>query len=231
MNKQLISILSAIVLIALGFWGFAQLKDDEKNDDDNKSNSSMEKKDDKMMKKDEDDKMMKKESDKAVMEKEATNPLAAVVGTKQGTATLLLNSLVFPTATMVTNPDQSFTLEAEGLDLALLGNTALQVQGVYPKVMVKTGGKVVVSANGAELVLNNLTPGFYVTDAAGVKTPLDATVQASLAQGLAAAGIAIPTIDSTKPVTVPVTIDVATTGMFTVKSTSTSPILAQFVSK
>jgi hypothetical protein len=220
MNKQLLSLLSLIVLVALGIWAFTALNNENNDSDDSTTTEVVETTD--------------KNSDElgASMENEEANPFAAIVGAKQGSATLLQNFLTFPESTMVTNPDQTFTLDATGLDLASLQNPALEITpGVYPKAGVKTGGTIVSNGNSINLQLSSLTPDFYTEDESGTKTSLDAATQQKIAAGIQAAGIIIPTIDAASPVTVPVTVEANEDGTFTIQSTDQSAILAKFDSK
>ena len=141
------------------------------------------------------------------------NVLTPILGAQTGSAQLLLPSLRFPEATMTTNPDDTFTLEASGLSLAALGNQELQIDGQYPSVEVfAAGGADITGESSVDLVVTSLTPNFYLESADGTRTDIDPAVQQQMVATLATAGIVIPEVSETEPATLPVSITPSTAG-------------------
>ena len=140
--------------------------------------------------------------------------LTPLLGAQSGSAQLLLPTLSFPEATMTTNPDDTFELEASGLSLALLGEQSLQVDGQYPLVEVSAaGGADITSATSVDLIVTSLTPNFYLEAEDGTRTDVDPAAQEQITQTLAASGIVIPEVSETSPATLPVSITESAQGV------------------
>ncbi len=227
-----VAILGAILVFGLAGWYVKNNNDETKKKDDIAAQRSK-KDDDEKMKRDD---MMKK-MDKQEMSKETgkemkmskdepTNPSANLSGIYTGQAALLTQSLGFPKSTFSLN-SADMTLDAEGLDLALLQRPEFQVGGVYPKVKLAAKGKVSPKADDTvDLIVTSLTPMFVVM-LNGTETPVDSASSQAILIGLSKVGIVIPTISESAPATISATINATTTGI-SIKSTSTSPLFAMF---
>lgn len=234
MNNKLLSLIAALIIIILAVWGFTAALDggdDDKDDDKDDNTTSMVEDDDS-----EDDLNAnlseEPEVDSIDSSIDATSQIQALVGEKEGTASLLLSTLTFPESVMTTGADQTFTLESKGFDLAILGNESLAIeQGVYPLAQVAVEGEVMMTNGNVNLKVESLTPSFYVLSPNGSQTPLDGAIQSQIVEGLAAAGIAIPEVSPASPVLIPVEITPDADGGFMITSTSDAPFFANFNTK
>ncbi|NJK71053.1 MAG: hypothetical protein HC932_02225 [Thermales bacterium] len=155
------------------------------------------------------------------------NPLAALVGTYNGSSSLLTQSLVFPTSELNISNNGVITLIGSGLNLSILGNPALAVNGIYPDVELTVMGTVAPeSATTLVLSVTDIQPVFNV-DAAGTKTPVDAATSQLILEGLTQAGITIPTVSATTPAVLQTEFTMDPTGL-TIQTVETSQIFASF---
>ena len=242
MNNKLLSLLSALIIIILGVWGFTSLMDSNNDEDDKNDSSTSTSMVDTDDSDDEDPLSSAIDSvvdndvvdgttdalDSATSSLDAASLLESLVGEKSGVSSLLLSTLTFPESVMTTNADQTFTLEAKGFDLAILGNESLAVeQGVYPLVRASVGGDIMATTGNVNLNVTSLTPSFYVLAPNGTETELEPEVQTQILAGLQAAGISIPEVTPTTPAVIPVSVTPSATG-FVIESTSSSPFFARF---
>lgn len=225
MSKNVLSTLAALLVIILGVWGIVAVL--ENNDDDSSSSSD----DTSISADDENDDMDDQESDEDSDEDGEVSEapqITDLLGVKEGNASLLLSSLMFPDATMTTNEDLSFTLEAGGLSLALLGNPDLAIDGNYPMVMVDAGGTVEVAPTNPVLNVTTLTPSFFVSGPEGEEINLTAEQTEGIVAGLASAGIVIPEITPDAPAQIPVELSANSDGNPVLTSTADAPLYARF---
>ena len=226
------AVLGAILVLGLVGWYMKNTNDETKKKDEatlqrSKKDDDEKMKRDDMMKKMDKNEMNKESGKEMQMNKdEPRNLLANLSGTYTGQAALLTQSLGFPKSTFTLNKTD-MSLDAEGLDLALLQRPEFQVGGVYPKVKLAAKGKVNPKTDAAvDLTVTSLTPVFVVM-VNGVETAVDSASSQVILTGLSKAGIVIPTISEAAPATISATITATATGI-SIKSTSTSPLFAMF---
>ena len=232
MNKKLLALLAAIIILILAVVGLSQAGDDDKDKDDKKETETSMSTEESSA--DTEASLTISEND-AVEDEDTTSsegtPLAALVGEQSGTATLLLSSLNFPEATMTTDASGMFTLDASGLNLELLGNPELQIEDQYPVVQVVANGMAKPSEDGSvTFEVTSLTPSFYLTSPDGSRVDLERAVQQQIAAGLTSAGIEIPEVSDAAPANLPVTITPNENGTVVVETTPDADFLARFES-
>jgi hypothetical protein len=224
-NNNLYIALGIIVIIfVLGASLFAINKNrEDRNQEDNRIAAQ---------KKDDQDKM---EREQKLKDTPATQPskstaqdiltLGSLAGSYTGkSASLLTNSLVFPTSNMEITKDNSFKFEASGLDLSLLGLETLKVNGVFPKVSALVSGSIVP---GSDKITYDFRSTGLVLDFKVNEVIVDPVSKASLIQALAKFNLIIPTVSPEKPAILNADV-VTTVNTIKVISTKNSSLVVSF---
>lgn len=138
---------------------------------------------------------------------EATSPINFLAKTKGLTFTgsntqILTAALVFPTASLSFDSQDGFKLVADGLNLSLLGDPALEIQGSYPIVKATIAGSTSVANDNKtiDMKVKELSLSFSLNG-----NNLDAATSQKILSGVTAAGLILPTVNSQNTITVNVT--------------------------
>ncbi len=223
-NKMAIYLAGLILLIIIVAGGFWYSADQSKKTEDKK------KQDEKVAmenKKKQEDEVTKKAESVEVNSSSSTIEIATNLTGKNYRATrisLLTSALVFPTGELSFKESGAFSLNVQGLNLAILGNESLKVDGVYPTASGIASGAGLPNKDGKtfDLTVSSLQVQFLVNG-----NVLDAAKTASINTALTSAGLVIPVVSTQAPILVNVTI-VPNSRSLSVKSTPTSTYLISF---
>ena len=154
--------------------------------------------------------------------------LSVVKNTKYtGTSLQILTSaLSFPNSVLTFSDEDNFSLNASGLSLSLLGNSALSVQGQYPIVEINASGKYIVSQDKSSIDLKVSVLNFIFNVNA---KPVDEATSQLILTEVAKSGIILPVVSQSSPVVVNVNIQINSEPALTVKSTTNSVYYLSFV--
>lgn len=200
----------AIIILIIGGIGFATNQSNNESNNNDSETSETAKVDD--------------QPAQTMSESPTTPNLAQVVGTYSGSSSLLTSSLVFPESTFELDQLGNVSLTAQGLNLAAFGNPALQVQGLYPDVTILASANAIPQSDGTVLMeVTGLIPSFSING-----TTLDQSTSLALAQGLAAAGIIIPTATTEQPIEVGTNVTLTPNGSLTISNTEATEIAISF---
>ncbi len=191
-NKSRLIPLIAVLVLVLGLFAYFTMGNNAKNSD-SKSNSTT-------------NSNSSNQSSQSQLSTVSSNQssqaekldITKAVGSYSGTGTILTSSLVFPKTTFTLTADSKFVLDAKGLDLALLNDEALKVQGQFPVAGVKVNGTALPKADGTvDMRATAVSPMFTV---GGQVLPESATPQ--ILEGLKKYGIILPVVSETQPLIV-----------------------------
>jgi hypothetical protein len=219
MTMYIVGAIIAVIVVIGGIWYIADMNqkaDNKKKEDERISLENKQKQDE--------ENAMKMEQEKAAALQKQID-LASTLAGKSFSASkvsLLTPALIFQSGQLDFATLGSFTLNIKGLDLAILGNTALKVGEVYPTVSGTASGLAVPDGASYNLNVSSLQLQFLVGN-----TVVDETTSAALIQGLAQAGLIIPTASVQSPIVVNATVEPTDTGL-NVKSTPSSTYLFNF---
>jgi len=122
--------------------------------------------------------------------------ISKLSGKYTGPITILTDFLIFPKAEFSIAPAETFTLKAEGLDLALLNNPKLAVGEKYPTAQVTATGITKQAELGKiEISIENIKVDFLIDN-----QPLPEAQSQPILTALGAFGIVIPTASKETPV-------------------------------
>lgn len=154
--------------------------------------------------------------------------LSNLQGQYSGSASILTGFLRFPKSEITLKEDGNTILKASGLDLTIINDPKLQVDGAYPIADVQvTGLSKVSSAVDSKLAIEVKTIDISLL-AKGIK--IDATRQAEILAVLATKGIVVPTLSST-PTVAEVKVQLDSKSGIIITSQIDSPILINFSGK
>ncbi|MBC7472494.1 MAG: hypothetical protein H7196_04535 [candidate division SR1 bacterium] len=126
--------------------------------------------------------------------------IADIAGLYKGRASLITQSLVFPTSTLKVDSTGAMTLNSKGLSLAALANAALKINNIYPSVNLAISGKATLAdTKTLKISIESIAPSLVI-DNNGVETPVDAETSFKLFQAISTAGITIPQATAEQPI-------------------------------
>lgn len=133
-----------------------------------------------------------------LLKNSATTSLTTLDGSYKGKSYLLTSLTAFPDTTIGLKSG-ALTIDAKGLNLGLLQNEALKVNGVYPDVMVTANAQITsLTGYGTDTLLGVKITKLDVTFSVG-GTALPAEASVAILQGLQTAGLTLPTVNATAP--------------------------------
>lgn len=194
-KKKTIQLISAVVIaiIAIVAISWFLISKQQKNDSTSKNMESSQQK----------ESTMPNPNQANQVQKPPTS--ASLVGSYTGSSTLVSGFLTFPKTSLVITPNMDVNVIGSGLDLSILGNTDLQVNGAYPIVQIAVQGKLIQDTDTKNKInVTSIVPSFLIKNGAA-ETMLTAAESAKLLENVKALGIVIPEASVQKPLIVNLT--------------------------